>query len=65
MPNEKPLSVDPLRQYHRGLARWENEGGSAAPAETTRSEAQVLDQYPLWCEAVEANADSPESACNI
>jgi hypothetical protein len=65
MPNEKPLSLDTLKQYQRGLARWENEGGSGAPAETTRSEAPGLDQYPLWFDAMGASADSPERACNI
>jgi hypothetical protein len=60
MPDEEPLSVDALRQYQRGIARWENEGGSGVPAETGRSEAPAPDQHPL-----EASADSTDRAGSI
>jgi hypothetical protein len=60
MPDEEPLSVDAFRQYQRGIARWENEGGSGVPAETGRSEAPAPDKHPL-----QASADSTDRAGSI
>jgi hypothetical protein len=64
MPTEESVSADTLRLYQRGLARWENEGGSGAPAETARSEAPALNWPPLCCDVAESIADSQERTRN-
>jgi hypothetical protein len=47
MRTGKPLSVDAWKQYQRGLSRWENEGGSGPPSETTNPLALTFNKAGL------------------
>jgi hypothetical protein len=57
MTTEEPLSDDAVKQYQRGLSRWENEGGTGRPAETRQPRALTFNKPELLPDAA---ADSRE-----
>ena len=62
MRTGKPFAVDAGKQCQRELSRWENEGGSGPPSETTDPRGLTFNKPGLPHDAAGAIADSRERA---